>query len=231
MRTAAGVVLLASEATGDRAGRDTVVSGLLDLLLVYMVRAWLQENSQTGWPRALHDRPIAAARNPGTAIHRIHRSTAHGIPDLVADDHRGSASPRHRLAAPQDRATSRLRLTVRVLPCLQASLRHHSGPLPLQKAIRNRPAAWDNEARDGRTRRSEDHAETGATYGLHIERHRDGSVRGRGRLVDGRPDGYWEWFRLDGTKMRSGHFDRGREVGEWTAYDRTGAVYKVTTKR
>jgi hypothetical protein len=34
MRTAAGVVLLASEATGDRPGRDTVVSGLLDLLLV-----------------------------------------------------------------------------------------------------------------------------------------------------------------------------------------------------
>jgi antitoxin component YwqK of YwqJK toxin-antitoxin module len=49
--------------------------------------------------------------------------------------------------------------------------------------------------------------------------------------VDGRPDGYGEWFRPDGTKMRSGHFDRGREVGEWTAYDRTGAVYKVTTKR
>ncbi|WP_434453322.1 AraC family transcriptional regulator [Lentzea sp. E54] len=57
----AGIDLLAGEATGDRPGRDIVISGLLDLLLTYMVRAWLHENSQTGWPRALRDRAIAAA--------------------------------------------------------------------------------------------------------------------------------------------------------------------------
>jgi hypothetical protein len=68
------------------------------------------------------------------------------------------------------------------------------------------------------------------TEGLHVERHRDGSVRARGPVVDGRPDGYWEWFRLDGTMMRSGHFERGRPIGEWTTYDQAGAVYKVTTK-
>ena len=28
--------------------------------------------------------------------------------------------------------------------------------------------------------------------------------------------------------MRSGHFDAGRQVGEWTTYDHAGAVYKVT---
>ncbi len=28
--------------------------------------------------------------------------------------------------------------------------------------------------------------------------------------------------------LRSGHFDRGRQVGEWITYDRTGAVYKTT---
>jgi hypothetical protein len=28
--------------------------------------------------------------------------------------------------------------------------------------------------------------------------------------------------------MGSGHFDRGRQTGEWTTYDRTGAVYEVT---
>ena len=67
--------------------------------------------------------------------------------------------------------------------------------------------------------------------GLHIERHRDGSIRARGHVVDGAPDGYWEWFRLDGTTLRSGHFDKGRETGEWTTYDKTGAPYKVTTKR
>jgi antitoxin component YwqK of YwqJK toxin-antitoxin module len=67
------------------------------------------------------------------------------------------------------------------------------------------------------------------TEGHHVERHRDGSVRARGPVVDGQPDGYWEWFRLDGTMLRSGSFDRGRQTGEWTTYDRSGAPYKVTT--
>ena len=68
------------------------------------------------------------------------------------------------------------------------------------------------------------------TEGLHTERHRDGSIRARGPVVDGRPDGYWEWFRLDGTMLRSGWFDHGRETGEWTTYDKSGAVYKVTER-
>jgi hypothetical protein len=46
------------------------------------------------------------------------------------------------------------------------------------------------------------------TEGLHVERHRDGSVRARGPVVDGEPDGHWEWFRLDGTMLRSGCLDR-----------------------
>jgi antitoxin component YwqK of YwqJK toxin-antitoxin module len=68
------------------------------------------------------------------------------------------------------------------------------------------------------------------TEGLHVERHRNGSIRARGPVVDGEPEGYWEWFRLDGTIMRSGFFDRGRPVGEWTTYDANGAVYKVTSR-
>ncbi len=39
---------------------------------------------------------------------------------------------------------------------------------------------------------------------------------------------YWEWFRLDGTKMRSGHFENNEQIGEWTTYDKKGQVYKVT---
>jgi antitoxin component YwqK of YwqJK toxin-antitoxin module len=72
--------------------------------------------------------------------------------------------------------------------------------------------------------------QTEFTEGMHVERHRDGSVRAQGPVVDGHPDGYWEWFRVDGTKLRSGHFDRGRDVGEWITYDRSGAPYKVTHK-
>jgi antitoxin component YwqK of YwqJK toxin-antitoxin module len=58
--------------------------------------------------------------------------------------------------------------------------------------------------------------------------HKDGSVRAKGWLRDGQLDGHWEWFRKDGTKMRSGDFDMGRQVGEWTTYDAKGEVYKVT---
>lgn len=60
------------------------------------------------------------------------------------------------------------------------------------------------------------------------KRHRDGSLWARGQTLDDLPTGYWEWFRIDGTRLRSGHFEAGRQVGEWTTYDKTGAVYKVT---
>lgn len=62
----------------------------------------------------------------------------------------------------------------------------------------------------------------------HIQRHKDGSLWARGPLVDGLPSGYWEWFRKDGTRLRSGHFEAGEQVGEWTTYDKQGKVYKVT---
>jgi antitoxin component YwqK of YwqJK toxin-antitoxin module len=60
------------------------------------------------------------------------------------------------------------------------------------------------------------------------ELHKDGSVRARGHMRDGEMDGYWEWFRLDGTMMRTGSFDRGRRIGTWTTYDRSGARHKET---
>jgi antitoxin component YwqK of YwqJK toxin-antitoxin module len=62
----------------------------------------------------------------------------------------------------------------------------------------------------------------------HVEYHKDGSVWARGPKVDGVLTGYWEWFRKDGTKLRSGHFENGEQVGEWTTYDKAGQVYKVT---
>lgn len=62
----------------------------------------------------------------------------------------------------------------------------------------------------------------------HLQHHKDGTLWARGPLLDGKPSGYWEWFRKDGTKLRSGHFEAGEQVGEWTTSDETGAVYKVT---
>jgi AraC-like DNA-binding protein len=57
----AAVDLLGGEVAGGRPGRYAAISGVLDLLLVYMVRAWLDETSETGWPQALNDPEIAAA--------------------------------------------------------------------------------------------------------------------------------------------------------------------------
>jgi len=61
--------------------------------------------------------------------------------------------------------------------------------------------------------------------------HKDGSLWARGQTVDGIPTGYWEWFRTNGTKLRSGHFRDGEQVGEWTTYDGDGRPYKVTAMK
>jgi antitoxin component YwqK of YwqJK toxin-antitoxin module len=64
-----------------------------------------------------------------------------------------------------------------------------------------------------------------------IDRHKDGSIRARGHVIDEMLAGYWEWFRKDGTKMRSGYFENGKQVGEWTTYDAKGKVVKITKMR
>lgn len=67
--------------------------------------------------------------------------------------------------------------------------------------------------------------------GFTIKYHANGHTRwSKGRIVDGEPDGYWEWYRVDGTLKRSGHFDRGEAVGEWVTYDSDGQPYKVTQR-
>ena len=62
-------------------------------------------------------------------------------------------------------------------------------------------------------------------------RHKDGTLRATGPMQDGKMTGYWEWFRTDGTKLRSGRFEAGEPVGEWTTYDRAGQPYKVTLRK
>jgi antitoxin component YwqK of YwqJK toxin-antitoxin module len=65
----------------------------------------------------------------------------------------------------------------------------------------------------------------------HLHYHKDGSLWARGQTICDVPTGYWEWFRKDGTKLRSGHFENGKQVGEWATYDKSGQVYKVTRMR
>jgi antitoxin component YwqK of YwqJK toxin-antitoxin module len=47
-------------------------------------------------------------------------------------------------------------------------------------------------------------------------------------MTKGIMTGYWEWFRKDGSKMRSGNFENGKQVGEWITYDKNGRAIKVT---
>lgn len=68
--------------------------------------------------------------------------------------------------------------------------------------------------------------------GYTIKYHANGKTRwSKGKIVNGQTEGYWEWYRLDGTLKRSGYFDKGEPVGEWTTYDEKGNVYKVGIKK
>jgi antitoxin component YwqK of YwqJK toxin-antitoxin module len=62
----------------------------------------------------------------------------------------------------------------------------------------------------------------------HIEYFKEGGVKAQGKFVDGLMEGYWEWFRRDGSKMRTGHFTKGEQSGVWTTYARDGVIVKVT---
>ena len=63
----------------------------------------------------------------------------------------------------------------------------------------------------------------------HLEHYDNGKVKMRGAHLDGEMHGDWEFFRLDGSLMRTGAFDRGRQVGVWKTYDRSGKVVKETS--
>ena len=56
-----------------------------------------------------------------------------------------------------------------------------------------------------------------------------GGIKYTGFLLDGTMHGAWSWFRTDGSLMRTGEFDHGRQVGTWRTYDRAGAIVKETS--
>ncbi len=62
----------------------------------------------------------------------------------------------------------------------------------------------------------------------HIHRHKDGTIWGKGELLGKKMHGYWEWYRKDGTKMRSGYLDKDKQIGKWTTFDSKGGVVKIT---
>lgn len=56
----------------------------------------------------------------------------------------------------------------------------------------------------------------------------NGLLRFKGEHLDGEMHGYWEFYRKDGSVMRTGYFDRGKQVGEWKTFDRAGNLVKTT---
>ena len=59
----------------------------------------------------------------------------------------------------------------------------------------------------------------------------NGLPRFKGEYLDGKMHGYWEFYRKDGSLMRSGIFDREVQVGVWKTFDRTGGLVKETKFR
>lgn len=56
----------------------------------------------------------------------------------------------------------------------------------------------------------------------------NGKPKHRGARLEGEMHGPWEFYRRDGSLMRSGEFDRGRQIGVWKTFDRNGRVAKET---
>ena len=61
-----------------------------------------------------------------------------------------------------------------------------------------------------------------------IDRYDNGKVRYRGANLEGKMHGPWKFFRRDGTLMRSGLFENGKQIGLWRTFDKTGKVVKET---
>ena len=62
-----------------------------------------------------------------------------------------------------------------------------------------------------------------------ISHYPNGTVRYTGFQLDGAAHGAWAFFRLDGSVMRTGNFEKGRQVGVWQTFDRSGRLVKETT--
>jgi antitoxin component YwqK of YwqJK toxin-antitoxin module len=56
----------------------------------------------------------------------------------------------------------------------------------------------------------------------------NGLPRFKGESVGGKMQGYWEFYRKDGSLMRAGNFRDDRQVGIWRTYARDGRLVKET---
>ena len=60
----------------------------------------------------------------------------------------------------------------------------------------------------------------------HVEHYGNGKVKLEGFNRGGEMDGPWAFYRSDGSLTRTGEFDRGRQIGLWRTFDRSGKLVK-----
>ena len=56
----------------------------------------------------------------------------------------------------------------------------------------------------------------------------NGLPRFKGDYLNGKMHGYWEFYRKDGSLMRSGNFDEEQQIGVWKTFARDGSLVKET---
>ena len=75
-------------------------------------------------------------------------------------------------------------------------------------------------------------AEINSSYprksGEYLEFYGNGILKAEGKYKSNQLHGNWQWYRKDGTKMRSGEFKLGKQVGTWVTYDQSGKPYNST---
>ena len=62
--------------------------------------------------------------------------------------------------------------------------------------------------------------------GLFIEYYKNGGIKAKGKYKGANMHGKWEFFRINGSLMRSGSFINGKQSGIWTTFDAKGKKVK-----
>jgi uncharacterized protein YdhG (YjbR/CyaY superfamily) len=64
--------------------------------------------------------------------------------------------------------------------------------------------------------------------GLFIEYYKNGGIKAKGKYKGKSMHGAWEFYRMDGTLMRSGAFKDGKQTGIWITFNSNGKKVKET---
>jgi len=56
--------------------------------------------------------------------------------------------------------------------------------------------------------------------GEYLEFYDNGHIKSRGKYKDGQMHGNWDFYRRDGSMMRSGRLEKGEPVGKWQTFVR-----------